>query len=125
MMSHVSSFSVVVCRQGLQYLYVKIEAFRPDENVRQHFSKCNDFIHAARVSNQTVLAHCHGGVSRSVTLSCAYLMTITKLGLRDVLSAVRAVCHHFYRLSLLLFAVALALPLGLFTLNLPCVHSNI
>ncbi len=90
-MSPSSSVSVSVCSQGLQYLCIQISD-SPEENLRQHFAKCIDFIHEARVANQSVLVHCLAGVSRSVTLTCAYLMTVTKLSHKDVLSAVRAVC---------------------------------
>lgn len=61
----------------------------PTQNISQFFSQCNDFIHSARVNGDNVLVHCLAGVSRSVTVVVAYVMTVTELGWRDSLNAVR------------------------------------
>lgn len=61
----------------------------PTQNISQFFSQCNDFIHNARVNGGNVLVHCLAGVSRSVTVVVAYVMTVTELGWRDSLNAVR------------------------------------
>lgn len=61
----------------------------PTENIARHFSACNEFIHHARLQNQPVLVHCAAGVSRSVSIVCAYVMTVTRLGCEDVLKAIR------------------------------------
>jgi len=60
-----------------------------DQNLSQYFPRCNDFIHAARLSGGNVLVHCVAGVSRSVTVTVAYLMTIADLDSKHALKAVR------------------------------------
>uniref|UniRef100_A0A914C2F4 Tyrosine specific protein phosphatases domain-containing protein n=1 Tax=Acrobeloides nanus TaxID=290746 RepID=A0A914C2F4_9BILA len=42
------------------------------ENVRDHFSAVNSFIHYARMKEQNVLVHCLAGASRSVCFVVAY-----------------------------------------------------
>ncbi|CAH1779548.1 unnamed protein product [Owenia fusiformis] len=70
--------------------YLLIEA---SDNARQElsqfFRQAIDFIHQARLDGGTVLVHCLAGVSRSVTVTVAYIMTSTDLGWRDALNAVR------------------------------------
>jgi len=61
-----------------------------NQNLSQYFSQCNAFIHQARVSGGNVLVHCLAGVSRSVTLVIAYLMTVSDLTWHEALCAVRS-----------------------------------
>ncbi|XKL62226.1 hypothetical protein PGB90_002059 [Kerria lacca] len=61
----------------------------PNQNLSQYFSLCNDFIHAARLRNGNVLIHCLAGMSRSVTVTTAYIMTVTDLSWKDALKVVR------------------------------------
>ncbi|CAB3247589.1 unnamed protein product [Arctia plantaginis] len=62
----------------------------PDQNLTQYFSLCNDFIHAARLRDGNVLIHCLAGMSRSVTVAVAYIMSVTPLNWREALKVVRA-----------------------------------
>ncbi|XP_004931548.1 dual specificity protein phosphatase 22 isoform X1 [Bombyx mori] len=62
----------------------------PDQNLTQYFSLCNDFIHAARLREGNVLIHCLAGMSRSVTVAVAYIMSVTPLTWREALKVVRA-----------------------------------
>nr|XP_016999360.2 dual specificity protein phosphatase 22 isoform X3 [Drosophila takahashii] len=62
----------------------------PDQNLSQYFSVCNDFIHAARLREGNVLIHCLAGMSRSVTVAVAYIMTATHLNWKEALKVVRA-----------------------------------
>ncbi|XP_056636996.1 dual specificity protein phosphatase 22 [Diorhabda sublineata] len=62
----------------------------PDQNLTQYFSLCNDFIHAARIRDGNVLIHCLAGMSRSVTVAVAYIMTVTTLNWKEALKVVRA-----------------------------------
>lgn len=71
------------------YLCV-MAADTPDQNLGQYFSICNDFIHAARLRDGNVLIHCLAGMSRSITVCVAYIMTISQLTWRDGLKVVRA-----------------------------------
>ncbi|XP_014234050.1 dual specificity protein phosphatase 15-like [Trichogramma pretiosum] len=61
----------------------------PDQNLSQYFSICNDFIHSARLRGGNVLIHCLAGMSRSVTVAVAYIMSITDLTWKDALKVVR------------------------------------
>ncbi|XP_067652215.1 dual specificity protein phosphatase 22-B-like [Haliotis asinina] len=60
-----------------------------EQNLTQFFPQCIDFIHSARLNGGCVLVHCLAGISRSVTVTSAYIMTVTKLGWKDALNAVR------------------------------------
>lgn len=61
----------------------------PDQNLSQYFTICNDFIHAARLRDGNVLIHCLAGMSRSVTVAVAYIMSVTNLSWKDALKVVR------------------------------------
>lgn len=62
----------------------------PDQNLSQYFTVCNDFIHAARLRDGKVLIHCLAGMSRSVTVAVAYIMSVTPLTWKEALKVVRA-----------------------------------
>lgn len=64
-------------------------ADNPDQNLSQYFSVCNDFIHSARLKDNNVLIHCLAGMSRSVTVTVAYIMSVTPLTWREALRVVR------------------------------------
>ncbi|KAI8504766.1 dual specificity protein phosphatase 22-like isoform X3 [Branchiostoma floridae x Branchiostoma belcheri] len=61
----------------------------PHQNLTQHFRKSIKFIHESRLGGGACLIHCLAGVSRSVTVAAAYVMTVTNLGWRDTLKAIR------------------------------------
>lgn len=60
-------------------------------NSMQRFKKSIIFIHESRLKGEGCLVHCLAGVSRSVTLVVAYIMTMTSLGWQEALAAVRVV----------------------------------
>lgn len=62
----------------------------PDQNLGQYFTICNDFIHSARLREGNVLIHCLAGMSRSITVCIAYIISVTQLSWRDGLKVVRA-----------------------------------
>ncbi|XP_054286939.1 dual specificity protein phosphatase 22-like [Macrosteles quadrilineatus] len=70
------------------YLCV-MAADTPDQNLTQYFPLCNDFIHAARLRGGNVLIHCLAGMSRSVTVAVAYIMSVTSLNWKEALKVVR------------------------------------
>ncbi|PAA73938.1 hypothetical protein BOX15_Mlig002529g3, partial [Macrostomum lignano] len=59
------------------------------QDLTQHFTKAAQFIHEARAANGQVLVHCLMGISRSVTIVCAYLIALTGLSVDDVIAAVK------------------------------------
>ncbi|PWA28578.1 hypothetical protein CCH79_00013533, partial [Gambusia affinis] len=60
------------------------------QNLTQYFRESIMFIHESRLKGEGCLIHCVAGVSRSVTLVVAYLMTVTGRGWVESLAAVRA-----------------------------------
>lgn len=73
---------------GIQYLKIPItDHFSQD--VATHFPSAIRFIDEARANGASVLVHCLAGVSRSVTVTLAYLMQTKSLCLNDAFSLVR------------------------------------
>lgn len=71
------------------YLCV-MAADAPDQDLSQFFSVCNDFIHGARLRREcNVLIHCLAGMSRSVTICIAYIMSVSHLNWCEALRVVR------------------------------------
>ncbi|XP_023284480.1 dual specificity protein phosphatase 22 [Seriola lalandi dorsalis] len=60
------------------------------QNLIQYFRDSIMFIHESRLKGEGCLVHCVAGVSRSVTLVVAYIMTVTGCGWVESLAAVRA-----------------------------------
>ncbi|VVC28785.1 Hypothetical protein CINCED_3A011082 [Cinara cedri] len=71
--------------------YLCIEATdSPEQNLIQYFQICNNFIHKARLKSENVLIHCLAGMSRSVTIAAAYIMSVTTIKLKHVLRLLKA-----------------------------------
>ncbi|KAJ8012146.1 hypothetical protein DPEC_G00065640 [Dallia pectoralis] len=76
---------------GREMTYLCISAADlPTQNLMQHFKQSIVFMHESRLKGEGCLVHCLAGVSRSVTLVVAYIMTVTGLGWKETLAAVRA-----------------------------------
>lgn len=72
-----------------KYLIISA-ADNPRQDIVQFVPQCNDFIHAARIRGGHVLVHCFAGVSRSVTVAAAYILSVTNLNHQEALQAVRS-----------------------------------
>lgn len=71
-------------------VYLPIEAADEScQDLKQFFHECNKFIHDARISGGVVLVHCLAGISRSVTVTAAYLTTVTSHCWTDALFAIQ------------------------------------
>lgn len=70
------------------YLRVPVED-DPDVDITLHFDACLKFIDAAKDMGGKCLVHCYQGVSRSVTIVCAYLMIQLRLTAVAALDVVR------------------------------------
>ncbi|XP_005041553.1 PREDICTED: dual specificity protein phosphatase 22 isoform X2 [Ficedula albicollis] len=81
--------SILNFSMGMKYLCIPA-ADSPSQNLARHFRESIKFIHECRLTGEGCLVHCLAGVSRSVTLVVAYIMTITDFGWEDALSVVRA-----------------------------------
>ncbi|XP_065559001.1 dual specificity protein phosphatase 10-like [Artemia franciscana] len=73
---------------GVKYLTLPA-ADSGHQNLRQFFEQAFDFIDAARQENQGVLIHCHAGISRSPTISIAYLIFKCGMTLVDAYTFVK------------------------------------
>ncbi|ERE71427.1 forkhead box protein S1-like protein [Cricetulus griseus] len=75
--------------QGIKYLRISV-ADAPEVPIKKHFKECINFIHSCRLNGGNCLVHCFAGISRSTTIVVAYVMTVTGLGWREVLEAIKA-----------------------------------
>uniref|UniRef100_A0A8P4KU13 Dual specificity protein phosphatase 15 n=1 Tax=Dicentrarchus labrax TaxID=13489 RepID=A0A8P4KU13_DICLA len=75
--------------EGMTYLCISA-ADHSKQNLTQYFRDSIMFIHESRLKGEGCLVHCVAGVSRSVTLVVAYIMTVTGRGWVESLAAVRA-----------------------------------
>ncbi|XP_040105346.1 dual specificity protein phosphatase 22 isoform X2 [Oryx dammah] len=75
--------------EGVKYLCIPA-ADSPSQNLTRHFKESIKFIHECRLQGEGCLVHRLAGVSRSVTLVVAYIMTVTDFGWEDALHTVRA-----------------------------------
>ncbi|VVC92345.1 unnamed protein product [Leptidea sinapis] len=74
---------------GINYLKIPI-ADHWSQNLSVHFPQAIRFIEEAMSAGCGVLVHCVAGVSRSVTVTLAYLMQRHRLSLRDAFELVRS-----------------------------------
>jgi len=73
------------------YLHKFVKAFDdPRFDLSEHFEQCLEFIENARKNRYNVLVHCMAGISRSATITLAYLMKTYKYRFDDALQYVRA-----------------------------------
>ncbi|EHB11713.1 Dual specificity protein phosphatase 15 [Heterocephalus glaber] len=75
--------------QDIIYLRIPV-ADTPEVLIKKHFRECIDFIHSCRLDGGNCLVHCFAGISRSTTIVTAYVMTVTGLGWREVLEAIKS-----------------------------------
>ena len=73
----------------VKYLKLVLEDVS-DTNLFDHFYKTSDFIHAAISKGGRVLVHCNQGVSRSSTITLAYLMRFKKWNLEYAFNMLKA-----------------------------------
>uniref|UniRef100_H0VDP0 Dual specificity protein phosphatase 15 n=1 Tax=Cavia porcellus TaxID=10141 RepID=H0VDP0_CAVPO len=75
--------------EDITYLRIAV-ADTPEVLIKKYFRECVNFIHSCRLSGGNCLVHCFAGISRSTTIVIAYVMTVTGLGWREVLEAIKA-----------------------------------
>ncbi|ELK04077.1 Dual specificity protein phosphatase 15 [Pteropus alecto] len=68
--------------QDITYLRIPV-ADTPEVHIKKHFKECINFIHCCRLNGGNCLVHC-------TTIVTAYVMTVTGLGWRDVLEAIKS-----------------------------------
>ncbi|XP_034240015.1 dual specificity protein phosphatase Mpk3 [Thrips palmi] len=74
---------------SIRYMQIPI-ADHWSQNLAKFFPKAIEFIDEARSNQKGVLVHCLAGVSRSVTITVAYLMYKMSLSLNDAFNLVRS-----------------------------------
>ncbi|XP_075944608.1 dual specificity protein phosphatase 22-B-like isoform X1 [Anarhichas minor] len=79
----------VITDKDMTYLCISA-ADHSKQNLIQYFRDSIMFIHESRLKGEGCLVHCVAGVSRSVTLVVAYIMTVTGHGWVESLARVRA-----------------------------------
>lgn len=62
-------------RNGISLFHIPIDD-SPDVDIERWFDDASDFVMAHRLLHKKVLIHCHAGMSRSVSLTCAFLMNL-------------------------------------------------
>lgn len=75
-------------RSDMHYKQIKINDSN-QEDIGQHFDEAIQFIDEAREQGSGVLVHCHAGVSRSATVTVAYIMKRQGLCLGDAYKFVK------------------------------------
>ncbi|XP_028518181.1 dual specificity protein phosphatase 10 isoform X2 [Exaiptasia diaphana] len=77
-----------VHRKDIHYKQIKInDSYQ--EDIGQYFEEAVRFIDEARANGTRVLVHCHAGVSRSATVTVAYVMKHLGLSLNDAYKFVK------------------------------------
>ncbi|CAG5103399.1 Similar to Mkp3: Dual specificity protein phosphatase Mpk3 (Drosophila melanogaster) [Cotesia congregata] len=74
---------------SIKYMQIPINDHH-SQNLASFFPQAIQFIEEARSSDKGVLVHCLAGVSRSVTITIAYLMHKCNLSLNDAFNLVRS-----------------------------------
>jgi hypothetical protein len=62
-----------------------------DEDIYQFFDQAADIIHDVLSAKESILVHCRCGVSRSVTLVCAYLIKYHKMSHEEAIHTIQRV----------------------------------
>ncbi|CAG5129700.1 unnamed protein product [Candidula unifasciata] len=74
--------------QGIRYKRIPASD-SGQQNLKQYFEEAIEFIDDARQNNAKVLIHCHAGVSRSATITIAYLLKHTRMAMADAYKFVK------------------------------------
>jgi atypical dual specificity phosphatase len=74
---------------GVSWIQIECED-TPEEDLSEYFGSVSDILEQCIVGRKPVLVHCLGGISRSPTLVCAYLMKSCGLTWRQALEFVKA-----------------------------------
>ncbi|KAK6180931.1 hypothetical protein SNE40_008895 [Patella caerulea] len=74
--------------QGIKYRRIPASD-SCQQNLKQYFEEAIEFIDDARQNNRRVLIHCQAGVSRSATLTIAYILKHTKMTMTDAYKYVK------------------------------------
>lgn len=91
---------IITCIIGIserypnEFKYLKLDIpDTEDYDIWRHFKDTNEFINnALKDENNKVLIHCMYGISRSVTIACAYLVSISSnYDVREIIKMVKII----------------------------------
>lgn len=74
---------------NLRYQFLQCDD-SSNNRIDRHFDRASQTIKAARKKNQGVLIHCYAGVSRSVTIACAWLIRSQSMTVKDAIRFVQS-----------------------------------
>lgn len=82
-------------KNGISILHIPIKD-REDTDIRVYFNAVNEFIKRIFRQSGKVLVHCRAGMSRSVTLTAAYLIKTQNITPQDALAKIGRVrvCYN-------------------------------
>jgi protein-tyrosine phosphatase len=80
---NVSNLPSYITFPGIEYKHIPVYDF-PTQNISRYFHETNTFIAEKRAKGENVLVHCMAGISRSVSVVLAYMISIG-YSLRDAL----------------------------------------
>ncbi|XP_070566258.1 dual specificity protein phosphatase 19-like [Ptychodera flava] len=75
-----------------EFKYLKLNILDlPETDITSYFDQCFQFIDGAKTSGGVALIHCNAGVSRSVSIIVAYLMTTEKIPMEESMRQLKQV----------------------------------
>lgn len=74
--------------EDFEYKCIKV-ADSSSSDLTVYFADCVDFIHKCRLKGGSAYVHCAAGISRSVTITVMYLMTVSSFSFEESLTVVQ------------------------------------
>eukprot|EP01062_Namystynia_karyoxenos_P062908 TRINITY_DN55762_c0_g1_i1.p1 TRINITY_DN55762_c0_g1~~TRINITY_DN55762_c0_g1_i1.p1 ORF type:complete len:1039 (+),score=290.03 TRINITY_DN55762_c0_g1_i1:109-3225(+) len=74
--------------EGIEQLIISVDD-NPDQKLVPFFEKCTEWLDECVQSDRRVLVHCFMGLSRSVTVVCAWLMQRQRMTFKEAISYVK------------------------------------
>eukprot|EP00826_Nyctotherus_ovalis_P058114 TRINITY_DN7968_c0_g1_i15.p1 TRINITY_DN7968_c0_g1~~TRINITY_DN7968_c0_g1_i15.p1 ORF type:complete len:159 (+),score=55.21 TRINITY_DN7968_c0_g1_i15:91-567(+) len=84
----VNASGVPITTKGRKYLHIQVSDSEA-ENIKKYFKSCIDFVEEGRSAGKAVLINCAAGISRSSSLTLAYMMYKKKEGLNECLAELK------------------------------------
>jgi len=82
--------SFIAAKVVLGFTHMVVDAVDiEDQDLLSHFNECFEFIDSCLAQDGAVLVHCQAGISRSVTVVTAYMMSKEKIPVKEALRRVR------------------------------------
>lgn len=86
---------ILVCGSDLEIHYADFFKYKivnildhDNEDIKKYFNDCYEFIEEAVKNDKKILIHCSAGISRSATITCAYLMKKQNINMNEALKII-------------------------------------